>query len=146
MYYIPVVQEYLCALKKRDFDRTMELWWHLLVILGIFDNRQYVYPMLFSAVQLRWLKYKCPRVYNFIKNNLASFDEERGEVSFAMLRCSVLKDTDLSNVVKLASNYKLLPVVSETQRDIRLDSGKLNILECLPVDDLRLSTLLLLCL
>ena len=70
---------------------------------------------------MEWLRRENPTVWNFIQHNLASFDEERGEVSFAMLRSSVLKDSDLGNRDKLALNYKLLPLVSETEADFQTD-------------------------
>lgn len=85
-YYIPVVQDYICALKMRDYDRVHNLWWHLLVVLGRFRCEIYVDAMLYSACQLQWLRRYNRVVYNFIKSFLAAFDEERGEVSFYVIQ------------------------------------------------------------
>lgn len=121
VYYIPVAQDYLCALKMRNMQKVQELWWHLLALFGQFNVLSYVKPMLYSACQMEWLRRNNNTAWVFINHNLASFDEERGEVSFAMLRSSVLKDSDLGNRAKLALNYKLLPLVSETEADFQTD-------------------------
>ena len=120
-YYIPVVQDYLAALKKRDSQRVQELWWHLLVLLGRWDCTPYVYPMLYSACHMEWLRRHNHTIWEFIDQNLAAFDEERGEVSFSMLRGCTIKDSEHGSRDKLALNYKLLPVVSKAECDFQVD-------------------------
>lgn len=123
LYYLPVAQDYMCALKMRNVKRVQELWWHLLALFGQFNVVSYVRPMLYTACQMEWLRRENHTVWQFIQTNMAAFDEERGEVSFAMLRSCVIKDSDLGNRAKLALNYKLLPLVSETEADFQTDAN-----------------------
>lgn len=120
-YYIPVVQEYLCVLKERNYDQFRKFWFHLLKIMCIFKCTNYFHPMACQALHMCWLEQNEHPIGKVMQQYMEILDEERGEISFAMLRGSTVRLTDQGDINKLSNNYRLLSVVSELDREFQVD-------------------------
>jgi hypothetical protein len=116
-YHIPVIQDYLLALKERDFAKVHKLWYHMIRLMMIFDCPTYFHPMLCHSLYLEWLIKVNHPIYHYICNNMETMDEETGEISFGMLRQVTLNDADKSPLDRLNVAFSLLRLTSAMEKD-----------------------------
>jgi hypothetical protein len=100
-YYIPAIQDYLLCLKDRDFAALHKMWYVMLRLMCVFQFKNYSYPMLCHSLYLEWLRSSKHPIFDFVTDNLETLDEEKGEISFAMLRMTTINDTDKAPLDRL---------------------------------------------
>jgi hypothetical protein len=120
-YYIPAIQDYLLCLKDRDFSALYKMWYHMFRMMCIFNCKNYVYPMMCHSLYLEWLQQNNHPIFDFLKQNLETTDEEKGETSFAGLRTTTVNDTDKAPLDRLNSSYSLLHLTSEIEQEFAME-------------------------
>lgn len=83
-----------------------DVLWLLLCVEG--KQHPYARGIILSQLQIAFLKAEHPLVYELYSTNLASFNEEMGEIALSVLARSVIGENACAKVEKLSTNFQLL--------------------------------------
>ena len=109
--YIPVVRDYLGSIRRNDADTILQNESRLLVVLGSLENEQnrlYFRAVLLNRLHREGLRESFPNVYRILIDNIATLNEEQGEIALSVLANSVVSEGDRGKVEKLRQNFQLL--------------------------------------
>ena len=95
----------------------------LLIMLARQRSSDYVQSVIMQLLQLFYKMTKRLPSWNMLKDNMAVFNEEAGEISFSMLARCVLGDTQKRKIDHMSKLYTLLHTFIRVDEDMAADSS-----------------------
>lgn len=96
---------------------------HLLLVLARGKSSRYSQSVIMQIMFILHQKHHGLPMWTMLKDGLSCFNEEAGEMSFAMLARSVLGDTSQSHIKHLSKLFGLINSYGELERNVKEQHG-----------------------
>ena len=133
--FVGQVQDYYVTLKFNKGNKSVKALYRLLLACCMLHNvknsgttRAHHYPKVMLAYLLvvqHWRDTNYPG-YQMMLENMGIYNEELGEMTFAILARSVLGDHTKDDFDHMNSLFKLLPVYRDVKSDVLADHNAMN--------------------